>query len=325
MDIEKYIAYLMSNPTGSSCVQASKVLEVSHDEVNRFLLSGNYAGIELFNSVKAHIDLQGGTLSVDDSTLDKPYSQTASTELIGYFWSGKHHKHVKGISLIVLVYTMTNGYCVPVNYRVYRHREAKTKNDYFKEMVVEVWNWGLRPAWITADCWYSSLDNLKFLRNLEVGIYMGLEKNRIISNQPSVYAQVGETAIPEQGLYTHLKGFGFVQVFRTVAQDGDVRHYMIYEPQDDSATPICISRENFEQVRLQHWNVESLFRCIKQCCLAEKFFVRRTEAIKTHLFCVLRAFQKLASLAKNHYVESLYSLRQMLFLEAQRQFINNFA
>ena len=325
MDIEKYIAYLMSSPSGSSCVQASRVLGVSHDEVNRFLLSGNYNGIDLFQVVKAHINLHGGTLSVDDSTLDKPYSQTANTELIGYFWSGKHHKSVKGICLIVLVYTMPNGYCVPVNYRVYRQSDEKTKNDYFQEMVREVWHEGLRPVWITADSWYSSLDNLKFLRNLEIGIHMGLEKNRVVSAQPSVYEQIGQVEIPPQGLYTHLKGFGFVQVFRTVAQDGDVRHYMIYQPQDDPAVPVWISRETFEQIRLQHWNVEGFFRCIKQACQAEKFFVRRTEAIKTHLFCVLRAFQKLASLAKNRYLESLYSLRQTLFLEAQRQFIISFA
>ncbi len=325
MDIEKYIAYLMSSPSGSSCVQASSVLEVSHDEVNRFLLSGQYQGIDLFEAVKAHIGRQGGTLSMDDSTLDKPYSQIASTELVGYFWSGKHHKSVKGISLLVLLYTTPDGYSVPVNFRVYRYSEEKTKNDYFQEMVQEVWHWKLRPAWITADSWYSSLDNLKFLRNLEIGICMGLEKNRIVSNQPGVYEPVGQLAIPPEGRYTHLKGFGFVQVFRTVAQDGDVRHYLMYKPQVDPAVPVYMSQEMFQQVHQQHWQLEGLFRCIKQCCQAEKFFVRRTEAIKTHLFCVLRAFQKLASLANSQYLESLYSLRRLLFLEAQRQFVNSFA
>lgn len=330
MDIEKYIAYLMSSPTASSCVKASAVLEVSHDEVNRFLLSGNHSGLELFRTVKDHLDLQGGTLSVDDSTLDKPYSQTANTELVGYFWSGKHHKSVKGISLIVLVYTMTNGYSVPVNYRVYRHSDQKTKNDYFQEMVREVWNEGLRPVWITADSWYSSLDNLKFLRNLEIGIYMGLEKNRIISCKPHLYEQVGQVEIPGHGLYTHLKGFGFVQVFQTVTQNGDVRYYMIYKPQTDLVQPELISRQLFEHIRLKHWHIESFFRCIKQCCqsdrrAAEKFFVRQTSAIKTHLFCVMRAFQKLASLTHSKYLDSLYSLKQFLFLEAQRQFINDFA
>lgn len=119
---------------------------------------------------------------------------------------------------------------------------------------------------------YSSLDNravdrLKFLKNLEVSIYMGLEKigspsDRIVSCQPSVYEQVGQVEIPWEGWYTHLKGFGFVQVFQTVAQDGDVRYYMIYKPQTDISQPEPVSREAFEQVRLQHWHVESFFRLV---------------------------------------------------------------
>lgn len=42
MTIETYMSYLMSSPIGSSCVKAGEVLEVSHDQVNRFLLAGDY-------------------------------------------------------------------------------------------------------------------------------------------------------------------------------------------------------------------------------------------------------------------------------------------
>ncbi len=37
MEASQYIAYLMSEPKGSSCVRGGRVLEISHDEVNRFL------------------------------------------------------------------------------------------------------------------------------------------------------------------------------------------------------------------------------------------------------------------------------------------------
>lgn len=97
MQAEEYIAYLLiayllSSPNGSSCVQAGQVLQVSHDEVNRFLLSGAYQGEDLFKAVASSIDLTGGTLTVDDTVLDKPYTELSSSELVGYFWSGKHHK-----------------------------------------------------------------------------------------------------------------------------------------------------------------------------------------------------------------------------------------
>jgi len=306
-------------------VQAGDVLQVSHDKVNRFLLLGEYQGEDLFNAVASSIELTGGTLTVDDTVLDKPYTELSSSELVGYFWSGKHHKSVKGINLIVLVYTSVSGYSVPVNFSIYRSSEGKTKNDYFQAMLKQVWQWGLRPEWITADSWYSSLENLKFLRNLEVNFLMGLEKNRIISSQPSLYEQVGQVAIPQEGLYTHLKGFDFVEVFRTVSQEGDVRHYALYQSGQDRAFPTKVTRQEFESLRRRHWQIEAFFRCIKQCCQAEKFFVRNTPAIYTHLFCVMRAFQKLAALTLNNLIDSMYALHKTIYLQAQRQFISNFA
>lgn len=84
---------------------------------------------------------------------------------------------------------------------------------------------GVVPSWFSADSWYSSIENLKFLRNLEVSFLVGLKGNRTLSARPGQYEQVGEIGdIPEDGLVIHLKGFGFVKVFRTVAPDGDVRH-----------------------------------------------------------------------------------------------------
>ncbi len=60
----------------------------------------------------------GGVLNVDDSVLDKPYSVPKKAAFIDYFWSGKHHTVVKGISLITLCYTDIHGIAVPVNYRI---------------------------------------------------------------------------------------------------------------------------------------------------------------------------------------------------------------
>jgi len=61
----------------------------------------------LFSEIKPHIQLLGGTLSVDD-VIDKPYNPNL-TELIGYFWSGKHHRIVKGLNLLTLYYTDLSG------------------------------------------------------------------------------------------------------------------------------------------------------------------------------------------------------------------------
>lgn len=324
MSVDEYVAYLMSNVSGCSCTKAAQTLQVSHDEVNRFLVSSHFTGRDLFDSVQHNLELMGGILSTDDSVLDKPYTQPGTTELVGKFWSGKHHRAVQGINLIVLIYSI-NGRSVPVNFRLYRQRDQKTKNEYFQEMVGEVWQWGLRPAWVTADSWYCSLANLKFLRNLEVGILMGLEKNRLISNQPGDYQQVGQVDLPASGLLTHLKGFDFVALFRTVDKDGDVRHYLLYHPDREYALAHLYQASCFARVHLAHWQVEELFRGIKQVCQAERFYVRSNSAITTHLYSVLRAFQKLVAMCRDGLIKSIYSLRDALYRNTQRNWVYDFA
>ncbi len=323
MEMSEYIAYLLSEPYKSSCVRSSRVLSISHDEVNRFLNASDFSTKELFDKVREAIELQGGVLSIDDVVIDKPFSDPEHTELVGYFWSGRHHKQVKGINVIVLHYTDGKGISVPVNFSVYRHREYKTKNDYFQAMCREVFHWGLRPAFVTMDSWYSSIENLKFLRNQEVGILTGLENNRIVSTIPHQYEKLQDIAIPGQGLFTHLKGFDFIKVFRTVDTDDHVRHYGLYL--SDTEELKAADRALFKTLKKQHWQVEEMFRAIKQVMHAGHFFVRRTEAIQTHLFAVLRAFQKLMLMKGDDIIQSLYKLQSQLFLKAQREFICQFA
>ena len=81
-------------------------MNISHDSANRFLLRESY-------EAKSNLNLIGGTLSVDESVLDKPYSQKMA--LVDYFWSGKHPKVVKGINRITLYYTDIAGNHSPVS------------------------------------------------------------------------------------------------------------------------------------------------------------------------------------------------------------------
>ena len=323
MEAGEYIAYLLSEAGKSSCVRSGKVLQISHDEVNRFLAGSDFSGKDLFERAKAALHLIGGVLSVDDTVIDKPYSDPAAAELVGFFWSGLHHKSVKGINVIVMNYTDPYGVSLPVNWRVYRKRDHKTKNDYFQDMVNEVFAWGLHPAWVTADAWYSSVENLKFLRNKEVGFMVGLEKNRIISTVPHHYEPVGEAAIGAEGLYTHLKGFDYVKVFRTVDTEDHERYYALYGNEQQPTR--LLDTTVFKELKQQHWHIEQAFRAVKQLVHAGHFFVRRTAAIKTHLYCVLRALQRLILWAKDEVIQSVYKLHDQIFLLAQRQFIRNFA
>ncbi|CAK0764309.1 hypothetical protein CCP3SC5AM1_370008 [Gammaproteobacteria bacterium] len=185
-------------------------MDVSHDSANRFLQRETYSPQDLFNEVKAGLNLKGGVLSVDDSVLDKPYSYKMA--FVGYFWSGKHHKTVKGINLVTLYYSDIEGRHQPVNYRIVDKAEGKTKNEYFREMLAEVLAWGLEPAYITGDSWYSGVSNLKEVRDHHLGFLFALESNRLISIEKGTWTQIQKLDIAEEGREVWLREFGMVKV-----------------------------------------------------------------------------------------------------------------
>ncbi|MBK8042574.1 MAG: transposase [Haliscomenobacter sp.] len=164
------------------------------------------------------------------------------------------------------------GMSLPVNFRIFNPHDVFSKHDLLQQMVREVFQWGLRPRWFSADSWYSSIENLKFLRNQELGFSRWPEKQSHRQHTPGRYEQVGEIGdIPEDGLVTHLKGFDFVK-YSGVAPDGDVRHYAVYEANPRQRSRI--NREVFKQVKELHWHIEQMFRTIKQVCSLESFCVR---------------------------------------------------
>jgi hypothetical protein len=154
----------------------------------------------------------------------------------------------------------------------------------------------------------------------EISFQVGLKSNRTVSTKPHQYEQVGKIEeIPDDGLVTHLKGFDFVKVFRTVHREGDVKHYAVYEAESDHLQRY--GRQYFKAVKEQHWQIDQFFRVVKQTCHLERFFVRKARAVINHVYSALRTFQRLAAWAKDQMYESVYALRKTIFIHAQRDFI----
>jgi len=320
-DLNKYILFLLSEPKQVSCVRLGEILKgVSHDSVNRFLLRESYTGKDLYKSVEPNIKKEGGVLSVDDTVLDKPYSNTSKALLISYFWSGKHKKAVKGINLITLYYTDVDGRAFPVNYRIYNKEDGKTKNEYFREMLAEVIAWGLKPAFVTGDSWYASVENLEYIKHYGLGFLFGIEKNRSVSLSADVtaYSQVANCEIAYTGLEMHLKGFGLVKVFRTIFKN-EFRHYIIYRPDPDKIAEI--THTQFMDIHALHWQIESFHRAVKQVANIERFFVRQTVAISNHIFAAISAFVHLQLRCIHNLITTCYALKRNLFNDVIHSFI----
>lgn len=318
-DSTLYTLFLLAEPKYVSCVRLAEILsELSHDSVNRFLLRERYTPKDLFDEVCGQLILNAGTLSVDDSVEDKPYRDPSKSAFVDYFWSGKHKRSVKGVNLITLYYTDSAGASYPVNFRIYNKQEGKTKNDYFREMVLEVMEWGLMPLWVTGDSWYSSLENLKFLRDQKVSFLFGIASNRKVSIERGTSLPVKDVKIPAEGLMVYLKAFGWVKVFCQPFKN-EPRYYMMYKPELDALQ--ATTRETFKAVHDDHWRIECFHRVIKQVCNIERFYVRDEQAIRNHFFCALRAFCQLQTMCINGIINNCYEISRQLFVPVIRQFI----
>ncbi len=62
-----------------------------HDSVLNFLNREDFSPFDLWQRVKPLIDLKGGSVEVDDSILDKPYSEIGKMALVGRHYSGGQH------------------------------------------------------------------------------------------------------------------------------------------------------------------------------------------------------------------------------------------
>ncbi len=59
----------------------------------------------------------------------------------------------------------------------------------------------------------------------------------------------------------------------------------------------------------------------EQLCGIERFMVRTSDAIKTHIFCSIRAFTHLELMRSEELIENWYELQKNLYLQVAREFI----
>ena len=188
-------------------------------------------------------------------------------------------------------------------------------------MLVEVLAWGLEPAWVTGDSWYSSLENLKMIKEHHRGFLFALESNRLVSIEKGQWSQIQQLTIPADGLCVYLRGLGTVKVFRQWLKD-QPRHYALYQPNDDVWA--TFDRAAFRTLHDQHWQIEQYHRTLNQVCHIEHFQVRQPTAIRNHLFAAICGYVHLQQLRVAKVIHNCYRLQRELFNEVIAAFIQAF-
>ena len=215
-----YIHFLIAAQRVFTCTEAARCQPQgekapAHDAFTRLLQRRPPDTEALWQEAKDFVEKKKGILVLDDTTLDKPYAK--KMELVTYHWSGKHKRVVKGIPLLSMLWSDGEA-LIPCDFRVYdKPSGGKTKNEHFREMLLKAKERGFSPEYVLMDSWYSALKNLKLIASFGWFFLTRLKSNRLVNPDGGGNVPISSVEIPEEGRVVHLKGFGFVKVFRTVS------------------------------------------------------------------------------------------------------------
>jgi putative transposase len=283
-----YINFLIAASTVFSCTEAARSYPSttnapSHDCFTRLLQKQPLDSEPLWDEVRKFIALKEGYLIVDDTVLDKPYSEKIG--FVRHQWSGKHHRTVKGIGLISLVWT-DGDIVLPIDFRIYNiNEDNKTKNDHFLDMLDKAEERGFKPEYVMFDIWYASVKNLKAIRKKQWHFLTRLKSNRLVNPDNTKNIPLDAVKIPYQGTVVNLKEYGSIKVFRIVSKNEDTQYW---------ATDVLdMDEQKREDIGNKSWKIEVYHRGIKQFCGVEKCQARKQESQRKHIMLSLRAFLRL--------------------------------
>ena len=283
-----YINFLVAAQKSFTCAEASRCQPggpeaPAHDAFTRLLRRQPPDTEALWRETRGLAQLEGGVLVLDDTTLDKPHAR--KMELVTRHWSGKHRRVVQGINLLTMLWTDGRA-LIPCDFRLYdKPLSGKNKNDYFREMVWVAHERGFLPSQILFDSWYSSLENLKLARECGWVWLTQFRCNRRVNPDGEGNVRVDAVEIPSEGREVHLRGYGWVKVFRTVSPNGDVEHW--------ATNDLGMARQQQESLKDWAWGIESYHRGLKQCCGVEKCQARKAQSQRSHIGMAIQAFVRL--------------------------------
>ena len=286
---ELYCTFLRVTTQRYSALSLSEVapIELSHDSISRWLEEKHCQPRDIWLEAKTHVLDTTGVLIADETVLNK--SRSNKIELVRYQYSGTEHDVVKGIGMLNLLWVDEKDEVCPADFRIYEPKEdGKTKNDHFRELLQLAQERGVKPEAVIADSWYSSLDNLKCIRDMGWNFVMGLRKNRVVNKNQKLC----NLDIPDEGLRIHLRGYGFITVFRFVSTDRRTDYIGTNIPNPTKDQIIALVKKR--------WEIEVFHRELKQTCGLEHCQARTSRAQRNHIVLSVLTWIKQAALRKQY-------------------------
>lgn len=340
--LELYSDYMIVSQGQVSATAFSKVLDgkYSHDQLTRFLSKNEFAEDEHWEYIKPIIrkyeSESHGILAIDDTVIKKPYSD--SSDLVCWHYDHTIGGVQKGIQMLNFLYHSNNDIqdiSLPIAYELIhkpilysdlktkrlRRKAAYTKNEIMHERLsIIIKQQKVKFAYITADMWFSSSDNMNFIHHeLNKKFVMGLKSNRNIALTKEDHFNEKWCKISDidmEGCSTHLiyvKGIDFpLSLIKLVPKNRDdsVTTYS-YLVSDD----LTLTYSEMHSIYQRRWKVEEFHKSLKQNAKIEKSPTRTLLTQSNYIFLAVYTFVKLEML-RHQTNQNHFALKQQLYIKS---------
>lgn len=287
---ELYCRFLIAAQSNYTATNFSTLVEnTAHDAITGFLSGTKLTPSVLWEYSKQFVNLAEGVLIPDDGVLDHPFGKRIGLAKRQY--SGTHHDAAFGIGVETPLWSSSTDIHehIPTDFRIcHPSDDGKTKNDQARDMLQKARDRGFKPALVTMDSFYAPSDNLHLINDFDWIFVAGVKSNGVvftIEDGKATKYPVSTVTIPEGGIIVHLKDYGKVKLFKSVAQDSRICFCITDNP--DS------SESDVREAYAIRWRVEEYHRGLKQTVGIESCQSRIKRAQGTHIFCSILSFPAL--------------------------------
>jgi len=279
--IVTYAKALLSAPWRFTLVYLSLFSGTSHDFLTRGL-KRRYHWKQLLQTLLSNQILSEGYLIIDETDIDKSFGE--KIPCLGWLWSHRKNKYIFGLHLVVICWT-NDTITIPITWKLYKKGSGKTKLDLAMELIQYcLFTLRIQPKAFLFDSFYASEQLLKYLIHHKQFFFSQVPKNRKFNqiflrdmNQGRPYWQ--ETGVIRGGIT--------VQVVK------NRRKYYV-------TNKLGITREEQLQTYKMRWNIEEIFRFVKQELGFERCQVTSLVGQNTHFGTCFYVYAILQDIAEKN-------------------------
>lgn len=338
--LDLYSDYLISSFSYTTATGMSAMLNgsLSHDQITRFLSADDYTSKNLWHLVKPtlrQIESKDGVLVFDDTVEEKQY--TDENDIVAWHFDHTFNRNVKGVNIISCAYVNQTA-TIPLAFDIIRKtktimdpktgREKRisetSKNELFRNQLNQAIRNHINFAYVLADIWFSSVDNMEHILKKKKYFILPLKANRLVALswadklqgnfQPLTSLKLNSRVVSK----VFLKGMDTeVLLLKQVFTNEDGSTGTLYLTSSD----LSLDFDQVTTIYQKRWKVEEFHKSIKSNTGLSKSPTKTVRSQSNHFFASIYGYFKLETLKlkthKNH-----FALKSQIYLQAIRQSFN---